>query len=62
MDKEDGVVNLVLWTSKSMIFQTHLCVLDLVSTDDGQFINCFVTFVHLRRIFGDIKKSCSIWY
>ena len=62
MDKEDGVVNLVSRTSKSMIFQTRLCVLDLVSNDDGQFTNCFVPFVHLRRIFGDIKKSCSIWY
>ena len=28
-----------------MTFQTHLCVLDHVSYDTGEFFNCFVTFV-----------------
>ena len=29
-----------------MIFQTHFCVLYHVGNDNGEFFNCFVTFVH----------------
>ena len=47
VDKEDDVVNLFRWTRKSMIFQTHLCVLDQEPDDNVEFFDCFVTFVHL---------------
>ena len=40
-----------------MIFQTHLCVLDLFSKCDGQFINCFVTFVHLTEEYLEMLRS-----
>ena len=44
-----------------MIFQTHLCVLDLVSNDDGQFINCFVTFVRLTEEYLKILRSLVLF-
>ena len=47
MEMEDDVVNLFTWTRKSMIFQTHLCVLDQEPDDNGELFDCFVTFVHL---------------
>ena len=60
-DKDDGVVNPVTWTIKSIIFKTHLCVLDLVSYDDGQFINFFVTFVHLTEEYLEILRSLVLF-
>ena len=49
VDKEVDVINLFTWTRKSMIFQTHLRVLDYESDDSGEFFDCFVTFVHLME-------------
>lgn len=38
-----------------MIFQTHLCVLDQESDDNGEFFYCFYHFCASRgRINGDI--------
>ena len=45
----------------SPIFQTHPCLLDLVSHDDGQFINCFVTFVHLTEEYLEILRSLVLF-